>query len=600
VAQLRKPLAGMARVTGQGAGTTDARVMNVQATLDSVRYGGVRLERVTANAEYANRRALVNLNLSRDGRSAVVAQGSLPVALSYFGMELLPDSLRASIRTDNASFELIEALAPAFRDARGLLVANLDIAGTWDHPDVAGGLRVQDGEVWVDSLGIKLNGIDVDIALFGHADSLAVRRATAWSGAGPGNTISLGGYVRYRDLDNPYVNLALTARAFHALDRRALARLDISTEPGGLTLQGRLRGATLSGGLVVDRGTVFLPDPELARKQVDYVSSTDSVSATAGIRLLESVIIDGVSVRLGDEVWLRSREANIKLGGTLNVERRQRRGLALAFGAIAEVDSTFMPTLDGVLRAERGTYTLPLGLVQREFTVEQGTITFFGATGLAPEMNISALHTVRTVNKDDIRIRVRLTGTIDNPVIALESAESFALSASDIVSYLIFGQQSFELGSERGQNLQLAMQTLLPSAQTYFAAQLRSWVGSAADFIQLRPGTADAGRIASGEYDVAFQDFFWTSRLGGEKQISDNLWVSLSTGLCPFRPGEETGTFQELFVQGLSGRLEYRLSRDASIRAGKEPSASACRPVVGRVIESPSQWGLSLFKTWRF
>lgn len=610
IAQLRKSLSGIGFVTAQGAGTTTSPVMNLQANLRELRYGGVSLEGVTATAAYANRRATVALDLARGGRTAIIARGSLPLELSYFGARTLQDSLRATIRTDSASFEVVEAFIPGLRDAKGTLVANLDIVGTWEHPDIAGGLRVQNGAVFVDSLGIQLQGVDVDLQVFGHADSLAVRSMRAWSGAGPANAVALTGYVTYRDMSNPYVALKLGAREFHAMDRRSQARLDISTARDSLRLTGHLRGASLRGGLIVDRGTVYLPDPELARKQADWTTSfrdttTTGVSSGTTSRLLESIIIDGVQVTLGDEVWLRSAEANIKLGGTLNVQRRPKRGVALAFGSL-ETDTVFVPTLDGVLLAERGTYTLGLGLVRREFQVEGGTITFFGATELPPELNISALHTVRTVNANDLRIRVRLSGPLyPNPIVTLESAESFALSQSDLVSYLIFGQPNFELGNESRGYVQLAAQTLFPSAQTLLSSQLRTLVGSAADFLQLRPGTADAGEALNENNPNAFgtflEDFFWTSRLGGEKQITDNLFVSLSTGLCPFDPGR-SGDSQDLFLKGLSGKIEYRLSRDASIKAGKEPSTGVCRTSgsLGRVVEAPSQWGLSLFKSWRF
>ena len=608
VAQLQRALSGLGHLTVQGAGTSSAPVLNLQAALRGVRYGGMSVEGVTATAEYANDRAQVGLDLARGGRTAIVARGSLPLAIRYFGAQLLEhDPLRATIRTDSASLEVVEAFIPGLREARGRLTANLDVAGSWDHPDVTGGLRIENGEVWLDSLGIQLRGVEVDVRLFGHADSLAVHRMSAWSGAGPANALAVSGYVTYRDISNPYLRLQLEAREFHALDRRSLGRLDASTEAGGLRLRGQLRGATLTGGIVVDRGTLYLPDPELARKQVDFTSTlrdTSMFGQTGGTtsRLLESIIIDGVRVTLGDEVWLRSEEANIKLGGALNVQRHQKRGLAAALGSL-ESDSTYVPTLDGVLRAERGTYTLALGLVQREFQVEGGTITFFGATELPPELNISALHTVRTAASGDLRIRVRLTGPLfPNPIVTLESAESFALSQSDLVSYLIFGQPNFELGNESRGYVQLAAQTLLPSTQTFVATQLRTWVGSAADFLQLRPGTADAGQVLGENRSEALGDFFWSSRLGGEKQITNNLFVSVSTGLCPFRSAERANyvDFEDAFIAGLSGKIEYRLSRDASLRAGKEPAADLCRPYVGRIVAAPSQWGLSLFKTWRF
>ena len=48
---------------------------------------------------------------------------------------------------------------------------------------------------------------------------------------------------------------------------------------------------------------------------------------------------------------------------------------------------------------------------------------------------------------------------------------------------------------------------------------------------------------------------------------------------------------------------DFRKSKwtSQSLKAGKEPSAAVCgRPTTGRVVATPSQWGLSLFKTWRF
>ena len=423
--------------------------------------------------------------------------------------------------------------------------------------------------------------------------------------------------MAYRDVENPYVDLRLDARTFHALDRRSLARLDVSTERDGLRLRGSLRGATLRGGLIVDRGAIFLPDADIARKQVVDLSTqmVDTSAATRQLlpappsKVLESILIDGVHLTLGDEVWLRSREANIKLAGSLNVQRsvRRRRGTILGVGTATGADSLSL-ALDGQLRAERGTYTLALGLVQREFQVEEGTITFFGTSELAPELNISALHTVHTASNSDLRIRVHLTGPLfPNPIVNLESAESFPLNQSDLVSYLIFGQPNFELGGESQSYVQLAAQTLLPSAQTIAASQLRGVLGSSADIVRVQLGSADLGSVFGRENGSkgSFTDIFWTSRLGAEKQISDKVFVSVSTGICQLsrQTNQSDQSANQLleFYQGLSGRVEWRLSRDASFTVGKEPSQIVCnRSDLGRVVPAPSQWGLSLFKSWRF
>jgi translocation and assembly module TamB len=624
VVQLRAPFSGWAHVTAQGAGPALAPVMNMQAALSDVRYGGVQLQGVNATAEYINKRATVALDLSRNGHKALAARGSLPLELKYFGARLLDDSLHGTIRTDSASFDIIEALVPGLKEATGRLVMNLDVAGTWKHPDLAGVLRVENGEVYVDTLGIRLKGVNVDVAVFGHNDSLAIRRFVASTQTGPADSISLKGYVAYREINSPYVDLTLAARSFRALDKRSLARMDISTEPGGLRLRGRLRGATLRGGLVVDRGTIFLPDPELARKQVTEVGASfrDTSAAARQLRpeksshFFDSILIDGVRITLGDDVWLRSREANIKLGGSLSVQRSTRQSEELAqetgMGSRGERDGGSVPALDGVLRAERGTYTLALGIVLREFQVQEGTITFYPTPELKPELNITALHTVHTANGEDLHIRVRLTGPLyPNPIISLESAESFPMSTSEMVSYLIFGQPDFQLGSADKGAVQLAAQTLFPSLQTFGASQLRNVLGSWADVLQVRFGSTDLTALSGGRSSTtqgeALRQILWNSRLGAEKQLTDRVFVSLSTGICQLsQSNSQPGTTSQLedFYNGLSGKFEYRLSRDASIKAGKEPSQSQMicggRSTTGRLVSAPSQWGFSLFKSWRF
>ena len=61
------------------------------------------------------------------------------------------------------------------------------------------------------------------------------------------------------------------------------------------------------------------------------------------------------------------------------------------------------------------------------------------------------------------------------------------------------------------------------------------------------------------------------------------------------------------FVNSIEGKLEYRFPLIApdqlSLRAGREPAASALRCDAGRVrgfVATPQQWGISLFRSWSF
>ena len=606
VAQLPKRMSGWAFVGLQGGGTSSAPVMNIESRLSNVKYGDIQLSRVNAIAQYADRRAEVALDLARGGRPVVIARATLPLELKYFGAQLVEDTLRGSIRTDSASVELLEAFLPLSRGS-GRLEANLDLRGTWKHPDLSGPIRIENGEATADSLGIRLRGINVDLALHGHSDSLHINRLTAWSGESPADMLSVSGYIAYHNLREPYLDLMLRARTFRALDKRSLARIEFSTD--GLHLSGQ-RNPSLKGEVVVTRGTIFLPDPALARKQLaDIAALEDTTSLTdvgmgTSSTLLNNVLSDGLRVTLGDEVFLRSNEANIKLAGSLNVLIEKPRRFGVTDAAEADTATVY---LDGVLRAERGTYSLALDptgyLLRREFQVEGGTITFYGASGLDPELNISALHTVRTANGDDLRIRVRLTGPIyPNPIVTLESAESFALGQSDLVSYLLFGQPSFETGVEQYAVTKLALRTLNPveaiASQTLSgilgASGLADWgfrITPSADLTTILSG----GSGAPDENRNLFYDVVRTTRLGAERQIKDKLYVSLSAPVCSLTPEGDENAFT-----GLSGKLEFRFNANSSIRAGKEPSSIMCGRTASRVVPTPSQWGVAFFKSWRF
>jgi translocation and assembly module TamB len=611
LSQIKRPLAGWANFTVTGAGSSDAPVINADARFSAITFDSLHLDSGTGRVEYAANRANVQLDLTRGKSSVLQFQGSLPIALQYFGAELLDDPLQASIRTEGAQLDLVQALVPGMRDAKGKLLAIVDVGGTWKHPDVTGSVNVINGEATIEQLGIRLKGIHVDLGLFGHADSLAIRRFVAWSGTGPADSVSLSGYVGYGQFSDPLLNLRLDARQFYAIDKRALARLYISTERGGLTLRGVLSAATLAGGVLVNRGTVYLPDPELSRKQtVEFRSQFADTATQSRIvlldtrsKLLESIALDGVRVTLGEDVSLTSPDADIRLTGSLSVRTVATRIPSQTIGGADTLK--YEPVFDGILRADRGTYTLKLlETFRRPFAVQQGgTIVFYPSADLPQELNITAVYAVKRANQADIRIRVHLTGPVSAPIVALESGESYPLSQTDMVSYLVFGVPSFALGDRETSTLQLALQNVIPTLQAALSSQLGRRFGNFN--LSVTPGTVDYdNKNASTGDQLGY--LLATTRVGGEVQFSDNVFASVSTGLCQLPgAGNGSGSGNDIDItKGLSANLEYRFNPTTSVKAGRVPDASALncgKSVTGRAfIPTPSQWGFSLFKSWRF
>jgi autotransporter translocation and assembly factor TamB len=70
--------------------------------------------------------------------------------------------------------------------------------------------------------------------------------------------MSVDGYVSLEQPSNPSFSLKAVAQNFHIIEKPGLASLDISTDTP-LTVRGSYKGATVSGAVRVDRGTVYIP-----------------------------------------------------------------------------------------------------------------------------------------------------------------------------------------------------------------------------------------------------------------------------------------------------------------------------------------------------
>lgn len=622
LARLPSDLQGHLQVDMNVAGTRDEPTMTLSSAASDLKYGGFATQRVALDGVYEANRLGLAARMLRDGRSVLDATLSYPVALTLFSAHATEDSLRGRVHADSMDLALIEALSPRLQHTTGRLAVDLSLSGRPEHPHVGGTLSVRDGGIEIPEAGIRFAQIDGTIGVDAVHDSLFISGLHLTTPASKGDA-TLQGSLVYRDPKNPRLDVRLDARGLRAIDKRGLARLDISTGPAGLTMSGTPDAATLSGAVSVSHGTIYIP--ELIRKQVVDLTTEDFAQLfdTSDVRnrslmpqppaaLVEHLRLDGVSVRLGDDVWLRSREASIKLGGSLNVTRtrddRESTRSSLARGVRGD-SARYKLALSGSLSADRGTYTLDLTAVQREFQVQSGRITFFGTPDFNPDIDVTALYNVKQGSRADIGISARIHGNFyPQPALELSSTDAY-LSPSDLVSYLVTGRPAFEQGGLDVAASQRAVEFLLPTVNATVSRALRDQLGGFVDLIQIQSGAAiDPLSVADGTASSPLRSFLYSTRLGGEKQIKDRLFLSFSTGLCQLRGSEDTAQ-QGLngFVNAIEGKLEYRFPLVApdrlALRAGREPAASALRCGADHVrgfVATPQQWGLSLFRSWAF
>ena len=593
------------RITGGSAtadfaltGTRDHPQLSGNLALHEAVAGRLRFGDLLINARYDSTRLGVEATLMVDGRSALKADASLPLDLALVSGRVRrgTEPLTGRIVSGQADLSLIEALFPDVTRARGRFSTDVQLAGTWEKPTLRGQLLMDSAALTLDNLGIRLEQARADIGLAG--DTVYVRRFGANSGTAL-DTLGVSGMVSFSDPANPVYDLRLAANNFLAIDKPRLASLTLTTTTP-LSLIGPSSAPRVRGAVRIDRGRVYISALAQRRgldlsENLDVIDTArvgmDALLPEAPNSIVRNLVLDDVRVNVGDDVWLRSPEANLKMGGSLRVTRSASRDAGIP-----------RLTLADSLTVDRGTYQLNLGIARPGFQVERGVVRFFGDPDLEPALDITALHTVRELrpnsNRQDVRIRVAIGGTLDHPTLKLSSADNPPLPESDMLSYLVTGEPAYALlensYAEQGATLALRL------AGSYLSSRL---AGGRFDVVQVEPTAltpGDATNLRDNGLGILA-----STRVGLGGQIARNTFVNFSTGLCGLAPQTSGGgDALSLFAQGLGAKIERRFDGGLSLSVGLEPgsSAQACgRLGLSRTFQqTPPQIGIDFFRSWTF
>ena len=589
---------GTATAFATVSGTRERPRLDGEVTLRDAVTGRVRLSALDLRAHYDSLRLDVNATLGVGGLQALNATASLPLDLALVAGRTRQrnEPLTGRILSSRADLALLESLFPDVTSARGRFSTDVALTGSWDHPRLRGQILLDSGALALANLGINLQQATADIGLDG--DTVFVRRFGAISGA---RTDSLGvsGVISLLDPKKPSFDLRLGVNNFLAVDKARTASLVLTTTTP-ITLTGNSDAPRVRGALRIDRGKVFI-NALAQRRALDLSDNLDVIDTTnfgvnallpsAPSALVQNLVLDNVRVSVGDDVWLRSPEANLKLGGALRVTRAVGRDGRRARLALADS-----------LVVERGTYQLNLGIARPSFEVDRGVVRFFGDPDLEPALDITALHTVRETransNRQDVRIRVAIGGTTVRPTLTLSSADNPPLPESDMLSYLVTGEPAYALlgtaYAEQGATLALRL------AGSYLSSRL---AGGRFDVVQVEP-TALAPGDAANLRDNGL-GILASTRVGVGGQLARNTYFAFTTGLCGLSSQTSgAGDALSLFAQGLGVKVERRFESGLRVSLGLEPASSAqsCgRLGISRTFQqTPPQIGVDFFRVWTF
>jgi translocation and assembly module TamB len=493
---------------------------------------------------YKDRRLTAHAGLIRTGAELVEVNAELPIDLGFTGVKQRqldgPISVRA--RADSADLSLLEAVVSGIQDVEGQFVAGAEIKGTWAKPDISGFVNVTHGAMTIPGIGVRYAAILGRGELRG--DSLLVPYALVTSGLG---TLQITGGVRFDSLSHPLLNVDLEAHQFEALKIRNFLSL---TASGNVQLRGPALNAVATGNATVDEGVFYfadlinknvinLEDPTIADLVDTSLVRRANLGSQIQNRFLDSLTVNNLQLAMGPGVFLRSTEANIQLAGRVTVSKVKRE---------------YRPV--GTLDAVRGTYALKIGPVTRDFTVDSGSVRYFGTPDLNAELNISARHIVRTVRtNEEIPVIAQITGTLFNPKLALESTVRPPIPETDLASYLIFGAPASDA-------VAAGQQTALQSALAAFSSEVERFLvsdlGVPIDYVEFQPGLSTGGGAAVSRFA-----FGW--RVGAKS------FITLNAGFCG---GAAQAT--PFGAENFGASFEYRFSRAWRFQTSFEPTFTNC------------------------
>ena len=576
-ALLERDTAGVGGVITAAAGLAGTRADPVSTGTFSVTngsFGEFHAPFADGTFDYRARRLDAALNLWRSGQQILSVRAHLPLDLSLVPVERrqLPDTLFVRATADSVDLSVLEALTPALRQVEGVFSADLGIAGTWDSPRLRGTLGVT-GAAAIPALNVRYEAVNGRLMLSG--DSIAIQTLSARSDRGRGR-IDVSGVVRLERLTRPVLDLRIAADQFRALDLKNNVSI---TASGQLALQGPVFGASLTGHANVTSGVLYFAD--LVQKRIVNLDELADTSLAAIIQqqrlgpefqsvFLDSLRIDDLGLEMGSDVWLRSNEANIQLAGFVRLTKR--RNLYL---------------VSGTLQAARGTYRLKVGPVSREFVVSQGTVRYFGTPDQDAALDIEAKHVVHLpaatlINPTgDLTVVAHITGTLLEPKVALE-AEKQELSQTEVISYLLFGKSSVDVGGDQGGIAD--QRAVLQSALAVLSGEIEQTIvsgGVPVDYVEIRPSSGGQG------------DPLLSWQLAVGRQLGPNTFLVVNAGYCQG---------SQVAVQNLLGlSLQFRISPEWRTEASFAPVQTCLDAATGgQGTTIPRQVGLDLFWEKRY
>ena len=577
---------GIVSVDARMKGTRSAPAVTGAFGLERFAFDGRATPEFHGRLSYANETLQANITAGAEGKAPVlVAGGTIPINLALTGVtgSRIPRDrvIAATIDADSLPLDLVPQFTNSISDLKGRALAKFTIAGTIDSPDVNGRITLWNGSVRIVPLGVIINDVATNIRLV-H-DTVVVDSLVARSNG----KIRISGGIGIKSLAAPSFALKLTAANARVIDNES-GSLFVNAD---LAVNGPFNNVDVTGFAHVLRGVLYIPesngktlvgagDPALyAVLDTNNVMMRELFPGQSP--LLANLRMD-VALMVDHNVFVRSRDANVEVytDNPLRISVNRAKQSLL---------------VDGVLLSDRGEYRFQ----SRLFQIRQGAATFINTPGLNPTLQVTGEYDVQLPTREAIAIRIVISGTLDQPKIALESDAQPPISQTDLLSYLAFGRSSSSLLQQQGGGLttggggggNIVGAGAAFAAKQIGAAALGALTDQAAGQAARSLG-ADFLNITPADVSLDAGSFLRATQIEFGKYIQPNTFLQLQVRPDPAslqRPG-----FQ--LTHRFNTRTGYRI--DASF----EPRYLLKQPTLStdQTPQTTSAFGLFLVREWRY
>lgn len=397
-----------------GADATTVRL----ATLALALPGGTwRLESPARVVRTADAVAVESLVL-RNGPQSITVDGAL-------GREA---GEAVQISVEGVDLAALNGLAPdAVSGVRGIVAADLRIAGTLAEPDPSGSVRLLGGGAAIAPLGVRIE----DLTLRADADPGAVRIAELSARAGEGR-FELDGTVALREQVPMLLDLRLLASRWPliATDQAEAAVDGVLTATGTLdapTVQGRVEvvqavvrpelSLLAEGGPAPRDPTIIVVQERRAAAAADGAPTETAASAFDAAESFENLALN-VAIAISDNTWIKHDSASLGLFGEVTVAKQRGEPVVLV----------------GLVRVVQGW----IYFRGRRFNPREGEVRFTGGEEVDPVLDIELETRIAGYT-----IQALVGGTAAEP--SLEFTSEPDLEDADILGLLLFGRRVNQL-----------------------------------------------------------------------------------------------------------------------------------------------------------